>query len=73
MPAIQRNIHEIIDALPEEKLEIAFQYLKDLKDSDNDSATSELMNDEILKEIKEGIKEINSGKFSEFGTIRRDV
>ncbi len=64
---------DLINHLPKNKINEAFNYLSYLKDKEEWEATYELISPEILKEIKNGIEEINSGKYIDFNDIRRNV
>lgn len=66
-------MQEIVNSLSDEKIKEAINYLTYLKDKEEWDATMELSSPEILHEIEKGIKEINSGKFSKFSEIRKNV
>ena len=67
------NLQEIVNSLSDEKIKKAINYLTYLKDKEEWDATMELSLPEILQEIEIGIKEINTGKFSKFSKIRKNV
>lgn len=71
--SLQSDAYEIINSLPKQKLIEAHSYLKYLKDKDEWIATQELSDTDILNEIKNGIKEINSGDYVRFNDVKRDV
>lgn len=64
-------MQEIVNSLSEDKIKEAINFLTYLKDKEEWTATMELNSPEILKEIQNGINEINSGKFTKFNEIRK--
>jgi hypothetical protein len=67
------SLQEIVNSLSDDKIKEAINYLTYLKDKEEWDATMELSSPEILHEIEKGINEINSGKFSKFSEIRKNV
>ncbi len=71
--SLQQNTIDIINSLPASKLKDAYNYLLYLKDKEEWEATQELLTFNIIKEIQDGIDQINSGDFVELTEIRRNV
>lgn len=73
MEAIYDRSVKLINSLSEEKLAEAYDFLTYLNDKEEWESTRELNSPEILLEIKNGLKEINTGNFVDFKSIRRNV
>lgn len=73
MEAIYDRSVKLINSLSEEKLAEAYDFLTYLNDKEEWESTRELSSPEILLEIKNGLKEINTGNFVDFKSIRRNV
>jgi predicted transcriptional regulator len=53
---VRENVHQIVDALPEDRLSDVLDYLADLHDSDDN------IGDETKAAIAEGLEDIRSGR-----------
>ena len=51
---VRENVHQLVDALPEDRLADALDYLADLNDKDGISAETEAAIEEGLEDIRAG-------------------
>jgi predicted transcriptional regulator len=53
---VRENVHQIVDALPEDRLADVLDYLADLRDTDD------TLSDETKAAIEEGLEDIRAGR-----------
>jgi len=73
MSELQREAFDIIKELPSKKLRIALDYLNYLRNKEDEDATLELLDETILRDIKNGADQIQQGEYIDFLSIRRNV
>ena len=62
---VRENVHQLIDALPEDRLADLLDYLAELQDTD------EPLNAETQAAIEEGLEDIRSGRTISLEEYRR--
>jgi predicted transcriptional regulator len=62
---VRENVHQIVDALPEDRLADVLDYLADLQD------TSGTVSDETKAAIEEGLEDIRAGRTITLAEYRR--
>ena len=73
MTGTQKKIYDTIISLPNDKLQVVLDFMLYLRDKDEGSATEELMDNNILSEIADGIKQIRLGDYIYLSEIKRHV
>jgi hypothetical protein len=73
MNLTKQNAIKIIDSLSPKKMKVAFDYLSYLKDKEEWEATQELLDFNILREIKTGVEQIQKGQYVHLKEVRRNV
>jgi hypothetical protein len=63
--SVRENVHQIVDALPEDRLADVLDYLADLQDTD------EQVNAETKAAIEEGLADVRAGRTMTLEEYRR--
>jgi hypothetical protein len=62
--SVRENVHQLIDALPEERLDDVLDYLADLNDTDE-------LSDDTRAAIEQGLADIRNGRTITLEEYRR--
>ena len=73
-PNLKLVVHESVDELSPQNLQLAYQYIKQLAEQEKEEATNELLEiPNLLEDIQLARQDIASGDLTDWRQVRNDV